>query len=239
MSLTNYQYLSQHYDEGWGNFAGLYVSFLTLYLVERGIPQARVLDLACGTGKLVLELAKAGHIVHGVDLSPEMIKIAKEKTADLSNVSFGVQNMTEFKVTDKFDLVTCTFDSINYLLSSMDVQDVLQRVASVLDAERGLFIFDANTEQMYLKHHHGTHLKEVGGDPFTIVLEYDQEKRIATTRFEFTDGVETHRQRAYSVGEMELMLKRAGFRILHTFSSLKGNDVEQESERIFYIVELT
>lgn len=236
MSFVNYQRLSQHYDKGWGNFAALYVRFLETQFIERGMAQVKVLDLACGTGKLALELAKAGHTVFGVDLSSEMIEVARAKTVGIPNVSFDVQSMTKLEVAEKFDLVTCTFDSINYLLNPEDVQDVFLRVASILD-RGGLFIFDANTEQMYLKHHHGTHSKEIEGDSFTIVLEYDQEKQIATTRFEFSDGVEIHHQRAYSGQEIELMLQRAGFRILHTFSSLKGNDVGQESERIFFVVD--
>ncbi|WP_432489674.1 class I SAM-dependent methyltransferase [Kineococcus sp. SYSU DK018] len=44
-------------------------------------PTARVADLGCGTGSLSLLLARAGHDVHGIDLSPRMIDAARAKAA--------------------------------------------------------------------------------------------------------------------------------------------------------------
>ena len=44
-------------------------------------PAARVADLGCGTGSLSLLLAQAGHDVHGVDLSPRMVEVARAKAA--------------------------------------------------------------------------------------------------------------------------------------------------------------
>ena len=51
-----------------------------------------VLDVGCGTGSLVLRLAETGADVHGLDFSPEMIRIANEKTAaaQTSNATFHV-----------------------------------------------------------------------------------------------------------------------------------------------------
>lgn len=55
-------------------------------------PDAVVLDIGCGTGSLALRLADAGAQIHGLDLSPEMIRIAREKRAAQAsdNVTFHV-----------------------------------------------------------------------------------------------------------------------------------------------------
>lgn len=55
-------------------------------------PDATVLDIGCGTGSLALRLADAGHAVHGLDLSSEMVRIARTKTAaqGVDNVHFHV-----------------------------------------------------------------------------------------------------------------------------------------------------
>ena len=55
-------------------------------------PDSVVLDIRCGTGSLALRLADAGAHVHGLDLSPEMIRIAREKAeaSGTNNVTFHV-----------------------------------------------------------------------------------------------------------------------------------------------------
>ena len=51
---------------------------IAAWLVGRGIlPGAEILDAGCGTGRYSRELARRGYIVHGVDLSPELIEVAK------------------------------------------------------------------------------------------------------------------------------------------------------------------
>jgi arsenite methyltransferase len=58
--------------------------------VERMRPDAKVLDVGCGTGSLALRLAAHGAEIHGLDCSQEMVRIAREKAAaaQVSNVTF-------------------------------------------------------------------------------------------------------------------------------------------------------
>lgn len=53
-------------------------------------PRDVVLDIGCGTGSLALRLAPDAAHVHGLDLSSEMIRIAREKANGVDNVSFHV-----------------------------------------------------------------------------------------------------------------------------------------------------
>lgn len=116
--MKNYQRLAQFYEVGgWGKFAEHYIGLIDRLLIEYGIKKARILDIACGTGILALALAKQGHSVHGIDISQEMIALARAKSSGIANVSFDVQSITDFKVKGEFDIVTCTFDSLNYLIT--------------------------------------------------------------------------------------------------------------------------
>lgn len=65
---------------------------IVTWLNERGVfPGAQVLDAGCGTGRYAVELARRGYVVHGIDLSSELIAVAKRSAGSLSHsVSFTV-----------------------------------------------------------------------------------------------------------------------------------------------------
>src|SRR5262249_46005645 len=69
---------------------------IAAWLVGREIlPGTEVLDAGCGTGRYSRELARRGYIVHGVDLSPELIQVAKATVGDRTGgVSFAVADIT-------------------------------------------------------------------------------------------------------------------------------------------------
>jgi SAM-dependent methyltransferase len=64
------------------------------WLTERRVlPGAEVLDAGCGTGRFTVELARRGYLVHGIDLSPDLIDVAR-RTPDLpANVAFDVGDL--------------------------------------------------------------------------------------------------------------------------------------------------
>lgn len=237
MPVKIYEHLSKVYDLDWGKWARLYLAIIDELLSKHKIEQAKILDLACGTGTLAIELAKKGHFVHGIDICPEMIEIAKSKSDELARVTFEVQDMKEPIVKDSFDLITCTFDSFNYLLDIGDVQKMVDNLASVLNPS-GLFIFDSNTENLYITRHKGTHDRQLGSESFLQKLIYDKKNKIATTEFEFSDGtVEVHRQRPYNLNELDGLFADAGFNIINIFSGFEKEPYETESERLICIAQ--
>src|SRR5712692_7287671 len=66
-----------------------------------------ILELGCGTGRVLLELAKAGHQITGLDLSRRMLARCREKLAALpaetqNRVSLVQGDMTSFDLGEKF-----------------------------------------------------------------------------------------------------------------------------------------
>ncbi len=237
MSRSNYGRLSQVYDLGWGDFASKYIGFIEELLTEQDLTRARILDLACGTGNLAIALARNGHIVHGLDLSPEMIDAARSKAAGLPGVSFDVQDMVDFRLAGIFDLVTCTYDSVNYLTNVTQVRGLFRRVAGSL-AETGRFAFDSNTDCLYTNRHKGTHRRELGGHTLVQKCSYDRQKREAVTVFEFGDGeTETHVQRPYDLPELEPLLTENGLRVVGAYSWFDKTPYRPESERLVCVAE--
>ncbi len=102
-----------------------------------------VLELGCGTGR-ILELVKDEFTCSsGVDISPAMLKFAKQR---LPETDFYEQDMRYFKIDRSFDLILCLFDSINHLNSFDGWERTFRLIASHL-APAGVCIFDMNTPQ--------------------------------------------------------------------------------------------
>ena len=104
-----------------------------------------ILDLACGEGTFIVEMAKKGFDVTGIDLSPQQMEFAQEK-AEKENVyaEILIQDMRSFVLKKKFDLITCWYDSLNHLLTLEDLEKTFLSVHNALN-NNGIFIFDVNT----------------------------------------------------------------------------------------------
>jgi SAM-dependent methyltransferase len=236
--LPIYHRLSEIYDLDWGRFSSQCVNLVGALLRERGLARARILDLACGTGILAVALAEKGHAVRGIDISPAMIEKARQR-ATTPNASFGVQDMARFEASGPFDLVTCTYNSVNYLRSHRTLRRFFRRVAEAL-TDRGLFIFDATTEQLAKSTAQGTEQRELGGISFLHRFEYDVLHRELRTVFEFRDGTrEVHRQYPRSADELRRLLASAGLAVTRLFSGYDGAEYQPDAERAVYVAERT
>jgi len=232
-----YEHLSQFYDIGWSRFAEQYVGLVSELLGEYGITQARILDIACGTGILAISLANQGHIALGIDISPAMVALAKSKSAEIPNVSFEVQDMTTFIVPGKFDLITCTFDSLNYVLNSDGVTAMFYRVAHSL-TKSGLFVFDSNTSRHYVKVGNGSRQTELADQSLIHTWAYDSIEKEAITTFQFADGSkEIHRQRPYDLLQLGPILTHVGLRVVQTWSGFDRSRYSAESPRLFCVAQ--
>jgi SAM-dependent methyltransferase len=79
-----------------------------------------LLDLACGTGRVLLPLARAGYEIWGVDLSPHMLercrtKLDAESPATRERVSLVLGDMTSFNLGSRFGAILCAFNSFHHL----------------------------------------------------------------------------------------------------------------------------
>ena len=106
-------------------------------LPERGV----VLDLACGTGKHLIELAKHGHQCVGIDKLDWKIDKAIEKSRSVGAViDFVCADLRTYVPTRRFDLVFC-FYAMSTMRTDDDVMAALSTAKSAL-AEGGAFVFN-------------------------------------------------------------------------------------------------
>jgi SAM-dependent methyltransferase len=63
-----------------------------------------MLEIACGTGRIAIRLARIGTNVVGLDLSSEMLEVARQKSAELDNIRWAEGDMRDFQLDEMFDL---------------------------------------------------------------------------------------------------------------------------------------
>jgi SAM-dependent methyltransferase len=140
----------------YGTFAPLYDALLgdaMFQLVKRnfawlvryyGIHFRSAADVACGTGTFVRYLRQSGVPVFGVDRSLAMLRIAVQKNQG-NGAKFLRQDLRQLQLPYPVDLITCHFDSLNYLLSTYDLIRALCRFRANL-TRGGYAIFDMVTD---------------------------------------------------------------------------------------------
>lgn len=81
---------------------------IAAWLVDRGVlPGSEILDAGCGTGRYAIELARRGYVVHGIDLSPDLIEVAMRANEDVpGGVSFAVGDITKLPLC-RYDAILC------------------------------------------------------------------------------------------------------------------------------------
>lgn len=204
----------------------------------------KVLDLACGTGALTRELAKAGFEVIGLDRSPSMLEKAKGKAKkDGLEIPYLQGDMRDFLLPHKVDLVTCLFDSINYILRYDELETVFGNVYRALNPQ-GMFIFDMNTVSGLSS---GWDDKKTGEDlgDLAVIWDYswDEGVRLATlevTVFQkkgnfYRKFKEVHRERGYDPKSVTKALQRKGLEVLDRFRCLSFAKPSKDTQRVMYI----
>ena len=111
--------------------------------------QGPILELACGTGRLSLPMAKTGAQVHGIDIARTMIERAKQKRGLLSaqvaeRLSFDVGDMRTLRVEERYGAVVLAFNTLMHMLEDDDLLAAL-KTAKLHLLPRGLFYFDIHT----------------------------------------------------------------------------------------------
>jgi SAM-dependent methyltransferase len=101
-----------------------------------------VLELACGTGSILAQL-KGDYEVTGVDLSPEMLELARQKLPD---VELHLGDMRSIRLGRAFDAVLCLYDAVNHLPDLADWERVFDTAVAHL-RPGGVFVFDVNSEE--------------------------------------------------------------------------------------------
>ena len=205
-----------------------------------------ILELACGTGNLTIPLTKKNYDIAGIDISDEMLSVAREKAEkegiklvllqqDIAELDFDVPNL---------DCILCACDGFNYLTYDDELESVFEKAHELLKDD-GIFIFDISSyyklSTILGNNMYGENREEVA---YMWQNYFDEEENIVEMELAFfikeEDGrfkrfEEVHQQRAYTEKEVLKMLKKSGFTTVKTYGDFTFEDPKENSERIFFV----
>lgn len=201
-----------------------------------------VLDLACGTGTLTLELSENYSMI-GVDNSPEMLSQAQEKMYESGkSLLFLCQNMTELDLYGTVDAAVCMLDSLNHLEAPEDIQKVIGKVGLFMN-HGGIFIFDVNT--IY------KHREILGNNTFVYdcdevycvwqnQLNTDNSVDISLDIFEQDEDAYFRSSEAFTeiacpIDDYKKWLAESDFEIINIFDELSENPLCDTTQRAVFV----
>lgn len=224
---------------------GEWTDYVKELLSEEGILEGILLDLGCGTGSVTELLARSGFDMIGIDNSEEMLEIAMEKKERSGlDILYLLQDMREFELYGTVRGVVSICDSMNYILEEEELEEVFRLVHNYLDNE-GIFLFDMNTVYKYETlladntfaedREESSFIWENYYDEEEMINQYDLSLFIREDDGKYRKYEETHLQRAYERQQVEELLERAGFELLHVYDAFTKDAPAGDSERIYFV----
>lgn len=219
---------------------------LSVFERERVEPEL-LLDLGCGTGSLAMCLAERGVSVIGVDLSPDMLMLARDKAMCAGlDILFLEQDMRSLDLYGTVSGAVCSMDGINHLVSEEDLSLTFERLRLFVQPG-GLFVFDVNTAYK--------HQVVLGDNSFVYEDEeedvlciwrnrYDANSSSTEIMLDFftptSNGLyertcEDFTERYYSAEVLKKRLAEAGFCVLGIFDDLSFESPKEHCQRMTLI----
>ena len=229
-------------------------------LAKEKVGDGKMLEFACGTGRITFELAKAGINVVGVDISPAMLEVAKEKLTQLGGfdqrVRFLEGDMRSFDAgKEEYQYVLIPFTSFLHLTETPSQKVALSNAYAHLVPGgyflASVFLPDINHLARYMGPSWVHQEKTVERDGVMLVrwavTRYDQSTQMITGKWYYqlyeTSGdnklLDSYwvpmELRVIFPAEWELLLQQAGFKIVEKWGGFNREPFDAESSHMLFL----
>jgi SAM-dependent methyltransferase len=254
---SNVNYYVQTYDEAVDDWPGE-MDFYYGLAGEVKNAGGSILEVACGTGRVAVRLARTGVRVVGLDLSREMLAVVEGKSRGMANVSWFEGDMRSFDLQQKFNLVIVPGHAFQNLNTAQDQADCLECISrhlkpggrlvlhldcpdfawlgSLLGAMAGVF----EDEHEFKHPQTGNRVRESKAWSFepstqtaierTKWVELDENDAVISERI--TEPVRLH---AIFPFEVEHILKRTGFDIEATYGDFDRSPFTDKGPQMIWL----
>ena len=213
------------------------------YVDEAKAAGGRVLEVGCGTGRILLPIARAGCAITGIDGSKQMLErcrvnLAAEPAAVQSRITLAQHDMRDFNLAEQFTLIIAPFRVVQHLTTIDDQLQFLATVARHL-APQGRLVFDVfNPRFDILVGADGVEREDTPEQRLPDGRTFHRAYRIARVRWidqvseaelvYYVDGkryVQAFEMRWYLAAELRHLLARAGFRVREMYGDFARGPV--------------
>lgn len=209
-----------------------------------------VLELACGTGAISLQLAQLDEYnLTATDQSAAMIEKAREKGAQQeADIQFDTLDFTDIQSEHHYDIIFSVFDSVNYLHRKEDILKMLNGCWEILNPG-GLLIFDFSTPQNSLEAVEFLNNEEGSFKNYRYFQEsrYDPAEQFHYNEFEIDEMAEdgktvlqsyqeSHKQRVYPLNEMLSILEQTPYHQVAKYEDFDLVDADKNSTRVTMVL---
>lgn len=213
---------------------------ISLFNTHSNLKLKDIMELACGTANISERLVARGYNVIASDQSIEMLQIASLKHF---KPTLTQADMTDELVPESYDLILLMFDSINYLMSKVKINQLFQNCKQGLK-KGGLLIFDISTIKNSLENFN--HFLNIDDTPEATIIhkaDFDVETRIQKTFITiflqkediYVRTDEIHKQQIYITSDLISCLNLNELDVVGLYS-LNGmkNLIKQNLKKIDY-----
>jgi SAM-dependent methyltransferase len=244
-SVEDYMYFYQDHLTGERSDAETRAVVELLRMDQPRRRSLRVLDLACGFGRIANRLALLGHRVTGVEYLPGFLEIASSAAAQIGILDAGILDAREYGPSvhyeqgdmrqidfdQEFDRALMMFNSFGYFTDAENFQ-VLGRLVKALKPG-GLLGFDIANRDGVLANFQSHFVTEKGEALMINRFSFDvQSGRLHNQRIIIRDGQRKDLPfsvRLYSVSELRDLLARAGFALEQVYAEWDARPLEYDS----------
>ncbi len=252
MGMSDYDEIAAFYDIEHAHFD----EDIDMYLNYAGLSAGTILELACGSGRLLLPLAEAGYEMTGVDSSAQMLGLAEQRLQQagmMSHCTLVQQDMCDLRLKQQFHMAFVALGSFAHLVTRKQQQQALRGIRDAL-VKGGQFILDiSNADARYMENlsgqvlHQGTWQREDGAFVSHFVSPASSNRQHL---LELTHFYDVHEQGGvmrrtisktqlylFERGEMELLLEQAGFAVKEVYGDFHLGSFEMNSPRMIFLTE--
>ena len=219
------------------------------YLDQIRQVKGKILEVGVGTGRLFMNALNSNADIYGIDISPSMLDILRTKLSPENQKRISLQNIIDFRLDNKFDLIIAPFRVFMHLTEKVDQLNALNNVFDYLNPG-GRFIFDVfvpdlrplitgleNVIDFEGEYEPGNRVKRIVSTKPDIINQIIN----ITFRLEWNEG-DSKQIREWNTPlrfffrfELEHLIERSQFKTCRISGDFSGNDLNKDSKEFIIV----